>query len=375
MINYDNGIMNIGDVSRIKNTMIKALKGEPITVGFLGGSITQGSLSSTPENCYAYLVYDWFKESFKEAKVTYVNAGIGGTPSNFGVARADEDLLRYEPDFAIVEFSVNDAATDFYMETYEGLVRHILSSSEKTGLMQVMNVRYDNMESAEDKHFIVGKYYNLPSVSMKHSVYPEVACGNINNRDITPDDLHPNDKGHRMLADLIINLLEKIKSEVTVSDVPFKVSTELPKPITCNGYEKSKRLRNINFEASTDGFEKDETPQNHITEMFRYGYTAWNKGNSITYNVKASSIQVQYRKTINLPTPVARAIIDDDYDNAVILDGNFDETWGDCLFTQSLLHHGELKKHNVKIEITEDHRGKEQSDKVPFYLVSLIVSE
>mgnify|MGYP001713161690 CR=1 FL=1 len=77
--------------------MRKAKSGEPITVGFLGGSITQGCLSSTPETCYAYLVYEWWKKQFPDTSVTYVNAGIGGTTSQFGVARADRGfILRQE---------------------------------------------------------------------------------------------------------------------------------------------------------------------------------------------------------------------------------------------------------------------------------------
>ena len=58
------GIVNCGNWYRIKKVMRKAKSGEPITVGFLGGSITQGCLSSTPETCYAYLVYEWWKNNF-----------------------------------------------------------------------------------------------------------------------------------------------------------------------------------------------------------------------------------------------------------------------------------------------------------------------
>ena len=46
------GIVNCGNWYRIKKVMRKAKSGEPITVGFLGGSITQGSLSSEYTNCY-----------------------------------------------------------------------------------------------------------------------------------------------------------------------------------------------------------------------------------------------------------------------------------------------------------------------------------
>ena len=49
-------------MTRLKNLMKRATNGESLVIGFLGGSITQGSLSSTPKNCYAYLVYEWWKK-------------------------------------------------------------------------------------------------------------------------------------------------------------------------------------------------------------------------------------------------------------------------------------------------------------------------
>ncbi len=371
MINFENSILNKGDTSRIKKAFLKAMRGKPITVGFLGGSITQGCLSSTPDTCYAALVYKWFKEKFPMSKITYVNAGIGGTPSDFGVARVKDDLLRFKPDFSIVEFSVNDAANDYYMETYEGLIRRILNDKCKTALMLVHNVRYDNMESAEDKHMFIGKYYNLPEVSMKHSVYPEVANGNIKARDITSDDLHPNDLGHLYLSRIIIYSLEKIYDEL-VTNEKLKIDRKLPKPVTRNGYENSERLQNTNFEAELNGFEEDKEEQHHIMEMFRHGYTAWKKGDSIKFTKECSYITVQYRKSINKPTPVAEIIIDNDAENAVSLDGNFEEDWGDCLYTQPIARALEFKEHTIEIRIKEDHGNM---DKVPFYLVSVIVSK
>lgn len=126
-IDYSKGFINEGNDERILACMAKGLKGEPLTVAFLGGSITQGSLSSTPELCYAYLTYEWWKEQFPKSEITYVNAGIGGTTSHLGTGRVDEEVLSHKPDFVIVEFSVNDADTDVHFEeTYEGLVRRIL---------------------------------------------------------------------------------------------------------------------------------------------------------------------------------------------------------------------------------------------------------
>ena len=118
LIDNHMGIVNRGNWCRIKQVMRKALRGEPITIGFLGGSITQGCNSSIPETCYAYRVYKWWKEKFPNSDITYVNAGIGGTTSQFGVARVDDDLLSKNIDFTTVEFSVNDDANDHFKETW-----------------------------------------------------------------------------------------------------------------------------------------------------------------------------------------------------------------------------------------------------------------
>lgn len=363
MIDYEAAIVNRGNWSAIQAVFQKAGRGEPVLIGFLGGSITQGSLASCPENCYAARVYQWWKTQFPSAR--FINAGIGGTTSQFGVARVEEDLLRYRPDLVFVEFSVNDDCTPFFQETYEGLVRKILSAG--IALMLIHNVRYDNMESAEDVHLPVGKHYNLPCVSMKSSIYPLVASGAIPNRDITPDDLHPNDVGHGMVADVVIHFLEKIRNAGTAD----AKCNALPHPITENQYQHSIRYQSSNSAPLLEGFQPDPTPQEHITQMFRHGFTAWHVGDRITFWVEGTGIAVQYRKSVKQPAPVAQVVVDDTEEKAVLLDANFQETWGDCLYIDNALIHGPRKRHKVVIAIIEAHEG----DAVPFYLVSVIGSD
>ena len=43
--------MHSASFFRLKQLLRRAAAGDELTVGFLGGSITQGSLSSTPETC------------------------------------------------------------------------------------------------------------------------------------------------------------------------------------------------------------------------------------------------------------------------------------------------------------------------------------
>lgn len=374
LIDFDKGIMNEGNMQPIMHVFKRAMDGEKIVVGFIGGSITQGSLSSTPETCYAYLVYSWFKKTFPKADIEYVNAGIGGTTSQFGVARVKQDLLSHNPDFVLAEFSVNDDNTEHFKETYEGLIRTILRHSPKMALMVAHNAFYDTGVSAEDMHLAVAKAYNIPAVSMKNTVVAHIANGDINAPDITPDNLHPNDDGHALLATLITNYLEHVLSALKDRQLGAETNaTDLPAPITPDTYENSIRYQNrINGGHLTsvllEGFEADGRLQERVSDPFHYGYTAWKKGSKITFEITATNIAAQFKKTIHKPSPIAKITIDGDESTSKILDSNFDEDWGDCIYIETIAEGLEKKPHMVTVEIIEDHAD----DQVPFYLVSII---
>ncbi len=42
------------DLTRLKNCMRRAMKGEKLTIGFFGGSITQGCLATEHERAYSW---------------------------------------------------------------------------------------------------------------------------------------------------------------------------------------------------------------------------------------------------------------------------------------------------------------------------------
>ena len=87
-------------------------------IGYLGGSITaqQGWRPKT---------LAWFKEQFREAKFSEINAAIGGTGSDLGVFRLQQDVLDQSPDLLFVEFAVNDggAPPEQIHRCMEGIVR------------------------------------------------------------------------------------------------------------------------------------------------------------------------------------------------------------------------------------------------------------
>lgn len=365
----DQAVINEGKPGRIYNFIKRAQAGENLTVAFLGGSITQGARATTNKDCYAYRTYAWLQETFPQAKLTYHNAGIGGTTSHLGVGRVQEEVLSVEPDLVIVEFSVNDEdESAHFKETYEGLVRRILSSKTKPAVLLVHNVRYNDGGNAEAIHKPIGMNYGLPEVSMKSAIYPLIATGQIENREITPDDLHPNDLGHALVSRVICSYFEQVIPVAQKSADPY---VELPAPLTKNRYEQANRYRNDALVATENvGFVADDTLQEGIWDCFKKGFKAQNVGDRIIFKGSFSQLAIQYRKTVRKPAPIAMAVIDGDQDNAVLLDSNFTEDWGDCLYLETVREDLDYKEHTVEIRITET----TPEDKECFYLVSLITA-
>ncbi|MEE0832637.1 MAG: GDSL-type esterase/lipase family protein [Lachnospiraceae bacterium] len=364
----------MNNITRLKNLMKRAANGESLVIGFLGGSITQGSLSSTPKTCYAYLVYEWWKKSFPNAAFSFVNGGIGGTTSHYGGARAWKDVLCYRPDIVTVDFSVNDDANEFFEETYEGTLRRLLAAPSAPAVVVLNNVFYDTGKNAQDYHNRIADHYGIPHVSIKDTIFPDVESGKIVRADITPDNLHPNDKGHRLVADEICKLLDSIKEELEKEDTEGKIIetndlASLPAPLTENAYEHSRLIQIQDNEAILDGFLVDPIEKKGMLDIFKNGWTAAHTNDKISFEIECSCLAVQYRKSVQQPVPKAKAVIDGDEEHAVILDGNFTEDWGDCLYLEPLLNHAEKKVHRIEITVTD------AKDIVrPFYLVSLIVS-
>lgn len=348
--------------------MERARRGEALTIGFLGGSITQGSLASREEKSYAYLVYRWWQETFEQTDFSYVNGGIGGTSSHYGAARAVTDLLMYQPDAVVVDFSVNDEEGMFFRETYEGVIRRILSWPSRPAVLLLHNVYYDSGKSAQNDHQAVGAHYGLPSVSIRDTVYQRMLRGEYQMEALTPDGLHPSDLGHHLVAKEIIRYLESVRQKEVYE--PYREMI-LPAPLTDNAYEQARRLTIRESSPLLAGFRADVEEKSGHLDAFKNGWIGCRAGDRIIFSVEASCIAVQYRRSMKHPALSAQVILDGDDRHPVFLDGNFDEDWGDCQYLQPILHHGVNGQHMVEITVLPS----EDMDKaVPFYLMSLILA-
>ena len=206
----------------------------------------------------------------------------------------------------------------------------------------------------------------MPHVSIRDSIYQGLKAGKYTRLQLSPDGLHPNDFGHGLVAGEIIRLLEYVNAR---REEP-EAEAAFPAPLTANAYENARRLTIREVSPLLEGFRADTAEKTGHLDHWKNGWIGQKPGDKITFTVDASCIAVQYRKTIRRPALRAQLILDGDTAHPVLLDGNFEEDWGDCLYLQPVLHHGEKKPHTVELAIlpTEDENPTE------FYLMSLIAA-
>lgn len=224
------GVVSLGDPSRIVNVMRKAQAGEDVTLGFIGGSVTVGGAATTFETRYARVVYNWWADTFPNSNTGYVNAGFSGTPSLFAVHRLEEHLMYAEPDLVVIEFGVNDELQDWQQEAYASLVRRILTDdcAPAVLLFFVMN---NGGTCAQADQVPIGEFYDLPMVSYRDAIWPEVEKGTYVWKDICADWVHPTDKGHAICGNIIIGLLEAVYKNIDHLSSEIKpVRDDVPLP-------------------------------------------------------------------------------------------------------------------------------------------------
>jgi len=197
--------LSTGDLARLSNVFAKARRGEPITLGVIGGSITVGAFATTAQNSYSGRLLAWWRERFPRCDIKLINAGLGGTGSMYGALRAQKDLLSNLPDFVVVEFAVNDNWTD--AEAFEGLVRQILDQPNFPAVL-LLFMMWEKGGNDQEMQAKVGAHYRLPMVSFRDALWPEMAAGHLKWSDCIVDDVHPTDAGHAAAARFITTMCD-----------------------------------------------------------------------------------------------------------------------------------------------------------------------
>ena len=224
----------LGDPARYAAFIDKAERGEPVTVVYIGGSITRGA-SGGPYHNWTRLMQNWLEKTFPQSEMTFVNAGIDGTGSKYANLRLASDVLDYEPDLFFIEFALNDGGpNDNNRDGFESMIRRVLST-EKNPAIMVLLVGFANQNMC-DYMKEVSDHYGISVADYCSAAKYALDIGEIYSREIAYDGAHPREWGHNFMAQtLVLNfraIMEEIKSaseeDLVIKDIPeTRISTAI----------------------------------------------------------------------------------------------------------------------------------------------------
>ena len=342
---FSRAVLNTGNTARIKQVFAKAKRGEAITIGVIGGSITAGAAASKPENRWANLITKWWENKFPQSKIKLVNAGIGATDSLYGAGRVEDDLLKQKPDFIVIEYSVNDVNEKKFAETVEGIIRQTLKSPKKPAVMILFTLN-ENGDNAQEWHSKVGKYYDIPMISYRDAVWPELEAKKITWQDISPDNIHPNDRGHKICSYLITRYLESVLKNKEVEK-----KKKIPAPLFTDTFEHAERFRGKNLIPSkNNGWKKNEN-----------GWTAEKPGSEIVFDIPGRLISILFYR---VKDDMGRVEVTVDGKNPVVLDAySYGEWGGGHTPAQTIAKDLKPGTHKIRIKILKEKAEKSKKNK------------
>lgn len=108
-------------VEKIKAKQNNRMQNKPITIAFLGDSVTQGCFECYKtgatsietvfdyNSAYSTRMRELLTLLYPSVQFNIINSGISGDSAEGGVGRLERDILSYSPDAVIVSFGLNDS--------------------------------------------------------------------------------------------------------------------------------------------------------------------------------------------------------------------------------------------------------------------------
>lgn len=153
----------------LPNVASKLAANQPVTIVFLGGSVTRGG----GDRGFVAIIPQWLQSHYPRCPIRAVNAGITDTDSAFGAARLERDALVHKPDLLFVEFSVVRGEEERAGDV-ERLIRKARTANPNLDIVflyalsetQLDSFRAGKLSPAAAKHDAVAEHYGIPSIAL-----------------------------------------------------------------------------------------------------------------------------------------------------------------------------------------------------------------
>lgn len=350
--------------------MRKAEANKEVTVVCIGGSITQGTISGgakdnellgsgeiPAQTAYAEIFFQWWQEKFPETSFRFINAGIGGTDSYLGVHRLQQDVLEYQPDLVLVEFSVNDGNDIFHKTTYDNLLYNLLNDECAPAVM-LLFMGQTNGASAQGNHALVGYHYSVPMVSYANVTADMIKAGRFSEKELSGDQVHPSALGHAVTGEILWNYLNGVYESLSELDVPeIGAETALTRVI----YENARILDSNDIVPDEMG----DFMEKQVCTEFPDGWSCDGEG-GIKFTASFSRLGILYYATIDGKGGQFEVLVDGEHVRNINCD--FAGGWGNAIMAVEVYSSDETAVHTVEIMKNKNSAGN------VFHLLGLMTS-
>lgn len=359
----ETSVFSVGTNGRLERVLEKMKKGESVSIAFIGGSVTEGALAASYEESYADCFVAALRETYPDAELTYINAGLSGTGSSLGVMRYDRDVVEMagsQPDIVFLEFAINDYGEPTDGRAYESMIRTILEADKDTAVILLFSVSRSEW-NMQEIYIPMGKHYGLPMASIRNAVRKPLADGTMTKEEFFADDYHPTTYGHKIMADCLGELMREAESAESSGEVAAVPEKSIKSPdfmnmhlLTSKG-EEGVAVSKGGFSATDDqvhGFGRrggaSAFPDNwmHTAESGKKAFRVELECRNMILNYKTSSSE-----------EFGKVCVYVDGEKVAELDGYVQGAWNNSI-QELVLDEKESGSHVLEISMAEGDEGK-----------------
>ncbi|ORY32861.1 hypothetical protein BCR39DRAFT_522172 [Naematelia encephala] len=249
-----------GSHHRLRQFLLKGLRGEPVTVSAIGGSVTKGHQVWASE-IWFFVFANWIRSLFTEdVQVTDINGAAPATGSDY-FSFCFPLHIPTTSDLVLVELAINDEGIPEHIDNMENLLRGLLDMENKPAVILVEGMAFSSGGMAGGggrMHLPVAQYFDVPVINQRHPLanhfgrYPQLVRPYFSqNYWGDPDMRHINARGHRDLSNLVASLIQDVACTMLAED-NFHVLPRADAELSSGPVVDSAPEQDVDFAAALD---------------------------------------------------------------------------------------------------------------------------
>jgi lysophospholipase L1-like esterase len=202
-----------------------------VTIVAFGDSITAAKRQA-PEARWPELVRRSLVERFPDCALTVINAGVGGNTSREGLARIEKDVLAHSPDIVLIEFGndgTRNPARNVPLEEFVSNLREIKTKIAERSRGRLILLTFPpiidqwhvwskdeffkqngGLDAYQERYRTLTRQFarehELPLIDIDQALRQEMKRHD-KSEFILPDGVHLTDRGNRVVADAVLEVL------------------------------------------------------------------------------------------------------------------------------------------------------------------------